>query len=324
MATFIVGGQTKWSMTRDESGYRTYKITFRVRGTSRDGPLNVLTTPGLPLVGAPWGFGLDADYYVWCRFDAEVNPVVTEEPNKDWLVTHTFSNKPAGWRCNDTPTADPIFEPQKVSGSFVKYTEEATYDRFGAAILTSAGEPIRGPQVEFDKNRPCVEIEQNVLDLQLGTVAAMVDTVNDSPLWGLPARCIKLSDFSWDRKYQGSCYAYYTRKFKFDVRYETFDRTVLDEGTMVLRGTWDKDPKSTTFRSYRISSFVLATPHIQSDYVRYKDWNEENATVILDGHGRPWDANHYSTGTGDDTAGQVSIQKYSESNFLLLGIPLIL
>jgi len=323
-------GHTKLELTLDESGFRTYKATYRVRSDYNDGPGVVSQTPGLPVPGSVWSFGTDYDPYVWCRFNTSITPVIEGEKNRDWICVFTFSNKIGGAsdagnrRCNDTPTGDPLFEPQKVSGSFVKYTEEATFDMYGQPIQTSAYEPIRGPQVEFDKNRPQITIEQNVLDLQLALCASMVDTVNDSPLWGLDSRCIKLSEFSWDRKFQGSCYVYYTRKFAFDVRYETFDRYVLDEGNMVKRGRWDKDPASLTYKNYVLAPGLGSSGAIfQGDIIRYKDWNGENASVILDGHGRPWDPDNSTTGTGDDTPGQIFIQKYSATNFLLLGIPLV-
>lgn len=321
-----VTGPAEWSMTRDENGFRTYKAKYLVRSNYSDGPAIVSQTPGLPIPGSAWSIGSDFDPYVWCRFDASYSPLVKNEKGRDWLCEFTFSNKPYGkgvQRCNDTPTSDPIFEPQKVSGSFVKYTEEATFDVNGNPLQTSAYEPLRGPQVEFDKNRPQVTIEQNVLDLQLALCASMVDTVNDASLWGFPTRCIKLSEFSWDRHFQGSCYVYYTRKFTFDIRYETFDRYVLDEGTMVKRGKWDKDPKSLTYKNYVLAPGLGESGAIfQGDIIRYKDWNGENASVILDGHGRPWDPDNSTTGTGDDSPGQIFVQKYTATNFLLLGIPI--
>jgi hypothetical protein len=319
-----ITGQTDWSMSRDEQGYRTYKAKFLVRSNYIDGPATISQTPGLPIPGSAWSFGTDYDLYVWCRFDATFTPKVASEKNRDWICEFTFSNKPGGKRCNDTPTGDPIFEPQIVNGTFVKYTEEATFDLNGNPLRTSAYEPLKGPSVEFDKNRPQVEISQNVLDLQLGLCASMVDTVNDSPLWGLNTRCIKLSDFSWERKYQGLCYPYYTRKFKFDIRYESFDRYVLDEGTMVKRGKWDKDPKSLTYKNYVLAPGLGESGAIfQGDIIRYKDWNGENANVILGGYGRPWDPDNSTTGTGDDVPGQIFVQKYAATNFLLLNIPIV-
>ena len=116
---------------------------------------------------------------------------------------------------------------------------------------------------------------------------------------------------------------YYTRRFKFDTNVDTFDRYVLDEGTMVKRGKWDKDPNSLTYKNYVLAPGLGESgATFQGDYIRYKDWNGENANVILDGHGRPWDPDFSTTGTGDDTPGQIFVSKYDQSNFLLLGIPI--
>lgn len=325
MAATLVG-ETKWSRKTDAEGYRTYTlVNMVVCDDTDDGPQVAGECPGLPLPGAAWVYGNDFDLDVWCRPDQIVDPVVTEEPNYHFIVTNTFSNKPLPQnqqRCNENPTGNPILEPQKVSGSFVKYTEEATVDRFGNPIETSAHEPLRGPEVEFDKNRPTISIEQNVLFLELATVTAMIDTLNDAALWGLPARCVKLSNFSWERKYYGTCYVYYTRKFEFDINFETFDRITLDRGNLVKRGKWDKAPGSLTYKQYVVDPAVGSTgATFPSDYVQFKDWNDENAVCVLDGNGRPWDRDASTTGTGDDTVGTITIQKYDESNFLLLGIP---
>jgi hypothetical protein len=161
-----------------------------------------------------------------------------------WLVSQTFSNKPlsvnstGGQRCHDTQIEDPLLEPAKVSGTFIKYTEEAVYDMNGLPLKTSSHEQLRGNNVEFDRNRPTVTIEQNVPNQTLDIFSPMVDHVNDAPLWGLPARTIKLSNVRWNKQFYGQCSIYYTRVLEFDIMYETFDRLLLDEGTKALNGHW--------------------------------------------------------------------------------------
>ena len=239
MAFILVSGARTWGGSRDSDGYTTYKVKWLVRGETTDGPAAALLTPGLPVYGTPWAIDNDVDLWAWCRWDATMTPYYggqEGEPGKYFLIEQTFSSKPPDdKKCKDNQPTDPLLEPQKISGSFVKYTEEATYDRFGDPIENSSFEQIRGPQNEWDKNRPQVRIEQNVPSLQIALLAQMQDTLNDATLWGLPKRCIKLSDVSWERKFYGSCYVYYTRNLTFDIRYETFDRDLLDEGTKVLR-----------------------------------------------------------------------------------------
>lgn len=229
----------------DDEGHRTYTVEQLIRvDPDAEGPANILESGVLPFPGTFWVYGTtDIDIWAFClpsvglkRHDAKPG-----ERAEYWTATQKFTTKPVRpdrQRCNNTRIEDPLLEPQKVSGSFKSYTEEATTDRFGDPIVNSSYELIRGQVVEFDKNRPSVRIEQNVPLLQLELFAPMIDTVNDSILWGLPPRCVKLSSVTWERQFYGSCYMYYKRVLEFDIRYESFDRTIADEGTKALHGDW--------------------------------------------------------------------------------------
>jgi len=327
-------GPIDWSVERDNEGYRTYKITFKIESDSGlDGPANVLQTPGLPIPGNYWEHFNDIDIYVWLRPDASVRRLNQDDgKGRFWTIEMTYSNKPdsSQKKCSDETIDDPLLEPQEISGDFIKYTEEATHDRFGNPIVNSAHEQIRGPQVEFDSNRSQIKIKQNVPLLEIELFGPMVDTLNDAPLWGLPARCIKLSSAPWERKFHGQCQVYYTRTLTFDTFAKKdangdlvsgFDRELLDEGTKVLRGDWDRDPDSVTYTDYVVVDG--ADPSNPSDFIRFKDWNGENSRVILDGAGMPVDTG-LGTSTGGPSAsepGIIRVEKYGESNFLLLGIP---
>jgi hypothetical protein len=158
----------------------------------------------------------------------------------------------------------------------------------------------------------------------------MVDTLNDATLWGLAARKIKLSNVSWERLLYGTCDYYYKRVFDFDIDFSTFDRDVLDEGTKVLSGQWDRDTGEWVL--LEIEGYG-GTPNPDAQrpdhFIRYKDRNDENARVILDGNGLPADsvvlrAEETGTGTTETESGaaaRIQVKKYEESNFLLLGIP---
>jgi hypothetical protein len=321
-------------MTRDEEGHRVYKIKHLVvTDVLTDGPAQALTTPGLPVPGDVWIVGTDVDVWAWCRQEATVTPHQGKEgePGYHWAVEQTFSTKPTK-RCYESQFNNPLMEPQKVSGSFVRYTEEGQLDKDGVPMVNSAFERIRGPQNEWDNSRPQIVIEQNVPLLQLELLVALRDTVNDSLLWGLPSRTIKLSDIKWSRQMFGMCYFYYTRTFTFDVNYDTWDRRVLDEGTKALRGKWQTDPASASFKQYVLDPDIADNPQAYLNpvnFVRYRDFHGEPGRVILNGYGRPWDTGtvpvgtSVGTGTGDDTvAGTRLLQKYSEADFTLLGIPL--
>lgn len=328
-------GRQYWNMKRDSEGHREYKLGSIVEASFTDGPFNVLNTAGLPVPGSIWVIDGDSDPWAWCRLEADVKPLQQKkgEKYKWWLVEHTFSSKPLK-RCGEQQIDNPLLEPMKISGSFLKYTEEASTDYRGLPITYSSHERVRGSAVEFDNNRPQVMIEQNVANLELDLLSLLVNSVNDDALWGLPARCVKLSTVSWERKYHGFCYKYYTRKFEFDIRYETFDRYTLDESNMAIRGAWQKDRNSVQYGQYvpaRNEYGEDLDPDNPRNFVRYKDWNGENARVLLNGRGRPYDpgvvgtGTSPGTGTGDDTSiGVIPIRKYTARNLLLLNIPTVL
>lgn len=251
MTTQIIGGPHTWEGSRDAEGHREYKITWLIRGSSTagaaDGPRNVLTTAGLPAIGSTWSFGGDVDPWAWCRPESSMKAYKQEEgePFRFWTLEQTFSTKPQK-RCSDTNIENPLLEPQKLSGGFARDKEEAYQDRYGRPILNSALEQFRGPQVEFDGARPIIRVEQNVSVLNWALVAGMVNTVNFLPLWGFPRRAVRMGNADWERKYYGTCFRYYTRKFEFEMNVTIspstglatsgWDRDLLDESTSVLGG----------------------------------------------------------------------------------------
>lgn len=294
MSSMINRGPIKFGVTRDSEGHRTYKITYLVQGTTNDGPASALSCPGLPAYGARWEIGDDLDLYAYRRWDTTVSQYKVEnEPGKFFGVEMEFSTKPITFKfCKDTQFEDPLLEPNKISGSYVTHSEEATADRFGRPIHNSAHEQMRGAHVEFDQTRAKVTIEQNVINLQLGTLGAMVNTVNDRPLWGMPYRSIKLSSFSWEKKFYGNCSFYYTRKLEFDIRADGFDRDLLDEGTKVLNGHWDLLTAGTGSQGWILDNIDGEPPDPTNPehFIRFKDRRGENAKVILNGSGKPADS----------------------------------
>jgi hypothetical protein len=283
MTCTLMDGHVSWEMVRDEDGHRDYKVKYLVRADTTDGPANVIRTPGLPGPGTFWQIDDDEDLWAWRKWNATVKVHKEKEgdPSEWWIVEMLFSTKPPK-NCKDAHVEDPILEPQRLSGSFSNYNEEATRDRHGRPILTSSHEVIRGPQVEFDKNRAQIKVEQNVLDLEIALWSPMVDTVNDDVLWGMPRRTIKLSNVSWDRKHYGQCYFYYARTFTFDVRFETFDRDLLDEGTKALNGHWEDG-------LWVLDNIDGAAPQFRNPnhFKRFTDRDGNPCRVILNGEGLP-------------------------------------
>lgn len=340
MACLLRTGHRTWSGDIEEDGHRTYEVMWLVETDTTDGPANVMQTPGLPLVGTPWIISADVDIYAWCRpgMKVKIHDEREGEAATIWSVTQKFSTRPpaanARQGCGDIRIEDPLFEPQQVSGGFTKYTEEAKYDRFGTPILNSAWEQVTGPLVEFDANRPTVKIVQNVPSLQLELFAPMIDCVNSVPMWGLGTRRVKLSTVSWEKKYYGACQVYYTRTLDFDINYNTFDRSILDQGTKVLNGHWGRGSTGGTGEGSGWVLDLLWNPETMdlefpdplnpSHFIRATDRNGNPISLILNGAGEPYDPVGSTVGTHDDTAGRLYIEKYNEANFFLLGIPAVL
>lgn len=262
MAATMPDGPESWSMSKDERGYKDYKVVYRVECDPLDGPsvIDATVNAAIP-VGTVWVIGNEIDPWSWRRPELDISPVQTKEPNCWFDVTITFSNRPVeqgefstdpgstpGDWSGGTPTSpsgggveNPLLVPDRISGGTTKYTEEATQDRSSHPILNSAFERFKGPTVEFDKSRATVRVVQNRSTLGLATLTGLVNCLNSSTLWGHAARKVKFSSFSWEKKYYAGTNVYYERTLEFEVRDETFDRYVLDEGTMALNGHWDGD-----------------------------------------------------------------------------------
>lgn len=293
-------GRKKWSCTRTEKG-REYKLLWRVKCSDyADGPQVALSAAGLASVGAEWSYGNDNDPWAFCLPTASARPVVDDEKCKYWDVEQTFSTIPLK-RCQDQDIEDPLNEPPRISGSAVRYLKEAQKNRQGKYILSSSHEQITG--IQKDAGRPSVIVELNSLDLDAEIGAMMQDTLNDSPLWGLGERKIKMTWPSWERRIYGTCSFYYIRRFEFEIRYEGFDLIdVADAG----------------FKKYR-GSPLPDTPENRANpknYIVAKDVQGENSPqkILLNGNGEPL----------EDPTNPVflpTIELYDESNFYLLGIP---
>lgn len=286
-------GPLSWGLTLTEEAHRDYIIRWLVRCTDiEDGPQQVLLASGLPMIGSTWSIGNDSDAWAYCWPNWKISQIVNNEPNIDWVVEQMFSTRPLK-RCQTSSIENPMDEPPKISGSFLSYTQEAAFDYLGNPLVSSSWEQFRGPQVERDETRASINIAMNVLTLPLGQYAEFMNCVNDSTLWGLPARCIKLSGVTFEQNLYGTCTYYYTINYNFDIMFNTFDSLLLDEGSRILVGAGTRaNPKH---------------------FVAYKDLYGENSRVILDGFGNAWN--------GVGSPGTRLNQKYAPADLLLLGIP---
>tara|TARA_R110000824_G_scaffold172434_1_gene350264 strand:+ start:4531 stop:5541 length:1011 start_codon:yes stop_codon:yes gene_type:complete len=331
MASTIVG-PAKWSMTRNKDGHRTYKLTNKVKVSDvggvnalGDGPFIVLGTSGLPAVGSTWAYGNDADPFAYCTAEIMIkpHPGYKDEKATYWITENTFSSNPQS-SCTEDSFDDPLLEPQKLSGTFLRSSQEGFTNKDGNLIQTSSHEFFRGSEVDFDVMMPSVHIEQNVADLELATVTSMISprpSVNSAIMWGLPVRTVKLSGFAWAQVFYGTCDFYYTRAFDFEIDYGTWDRTLVDKGTKALFGQWAETDDCAT------SEWVLAEicgetpdPSNPSHFIRFKDRQGENAEVILNGAGLPYQPEDTGT-SGAGTAGSVLFDYYPGADLFDLNVP---
>lgn len=277
-----------WGGGIDSEGNREYKIAHKVKGTVSDGPANALRAIGLPSIGSRWAFGADLDIWAWCQPQQTATILQEKEgdPNRWWRVENTFSTKSTRNYCKDQRIENPLLEPQQLSGGATNSAkdQEATLDRFGRPIMNSAWEPFKGEVIKFDRSIPTVKVQQNVSVLNAALCYNMMDCVNDRVMWGQPRRTVKLKSFSWERKFYGLCFKYYTRTFEFEIDGLTFDRDILDEGTKCLNGHWNRTTGEWVLDNIAGQPPNSGNPH---HFIRFKDRNNENCRVILNGAGLP-------------------------------------
>jgi hypothetical protein len=275
----VFGGPYSWSSSRGQDGHTDYHVVLLVKSAINEGPDAILNAGGLPAIGAPYAgsslpatsAGIITDFNPWAFRWPNAEVSIHQEKKGEGVNFHEidllFSTRPLE-RCMTQLPSNPLSEPPKIGGSFTKYTREALVDRFGNPIWNSSLENITGQVVERDYNTASVTIEMNFANFGGGIWAPMIDTLNDSTLWGLPPRCVKLSNVRWQRKLYSVCTFFYNFTYEFDINFETFDRLLADKGTRVLAPG--------------------GNPFNPGHYIVYQDLNGNLVPVTLDGSGNAW------------------------------------
>lgn len=346
-------GHATWEGEMDDEGHRDYVLRCKISTLPGEGPATVLTCPSpAPQPGQLWLFSgsgfSDTDVWAYRTLKTKVRPHPKyKEGDKGrartiWYADYHFTTRPRK-KCSEERIEDPLLEPQRVSGGSVRKKKHATLDKDGLPIVYSSGEAVTGPAVEFDRSDSKITVRQNVAALEGYLVESMLDTLNDAPLWGYPIGWVKFSSWNWEKNYHGQCSIYYTRTFEFEISPE-HDRTVLDESNKCLKGDWDRDPDSATYKRYVLDESVQEDydfavdnemPEVvyekPSNVVRFKDWFGENSKTLLNGYGKPYrfpeddEVEPPDPAAEDDlTRGEITIAYYRQANLLLLGIPSII
>lgn len=261
-ASVIGGAPYDWDLQIDEEGHRDYTLSWRVETDDpADGPDYALTASGLPTPGAYLNVGNTTDQWAFYQRKGSARLQKREDRRTTWNVQTVFSTRP-NRRCQTSAIEDPLLEPHRVRGGFVKTTREATQDKDGDPLTNSAGERFRGPVVQVVDSRPTVELEMNVSWIDVPFLSEYVESVNDAAWWGMASRTIKCTDFTWEQVLYGACYKYFQVAFSFELKVDKWDLHLLDEGDMVAIG---------------------GTSPVR--YKRAKDEYEELVHVLLDGSG---------------------------------------
>lgn len=234
MSANAVSAPYDWFKESTEEGDEIYTLKWKVETTAvNDGPDVAWTAAGLPIPGASLSYGGTVNSWAFFQGKGSAKLLKQEVNRKWWDMTTVFSTKPIR-RCSESRTSDPLLEPHKVKGSFTQVMEEALTDKDGAVIENSAKQRFTGPVVQRPKSYPTVELEMNVAWINLAWMAEYADSVNSNEQWGQPVRTIKCTVGPWERVLYGTCYYYFVVRFTFELRYETWDFKIPDEGTMRL------------------------------------------------------------------------------------------
>lgn len=263
-------GRIDWDLNvDDQTGHRDYHLRTLVETTSvDDGPQVAGQAPGIPDWGAYWTFGNENDPWAFCHPQASVTAY--DSSWKHWVVDQLFSTRPI-WRCQDFQPSNPVFEPPRISGSFVNGGKAYTnYNANGDPVTNSTGlewaSPF-GPLGAFPTltgaTIQTVIVEMNSLFMSLPALNAAVTCINDSPMWGMPAHSVLLANASFNRVLFGVCNLYYIIRLEFYVNYYGWDfGGIVDQGFYHLKGTKLTDNTTREGRVYSTPQLLDGSGHL--------------------------------------------------------------
>jgi len=309
---YLVGAHSQ-RFRRDDEGHRWYDVDWHVQTeTKHDSLAWILSNWPLFTVGSPfdlsaaWPEIRGTDPWAFCTPELNISAhrgIKEQSPVQDWIVSQTWSTKQSG-RCQQIPIANPLYEPYEMTGDFVHENREAAVDRFGKTLQHPNFQPIKGPAVEYKYSYPTISFSFNSGTLPLSTYVELINHVNDAPLWGLPARCVRFTDAKWARKIYGACAYYFNVSYTFEFDIKGFDRAVPAEGSMKLMdGGNFGDPRA---------------------FEPAKSASGENIIAQLDMYGRQLKIDRFDE-TGQPVFNAVQYiqtpQVHEQGNLLLLGVP---
>lgn len=240
----------KTTLKIDSSFKRSYTTVYEIYADESDGTFEVINADGIPAFGSwykqPNGL---IDYGAFCNganlHDNPVKAKVGGQNKVKWTMTVTHgasSSKKEPARRRESP----LDEPPVVSGSFVKYMEQALRDKDGNPILNTATEAF-DPPFEEEKSYDDLRIQLNTANIDLGFRAGFSNAVNSKPMWGLKKRQIKLDSWRYNVVWFGDL-NYVEHDFKFLINDTEWPDDVEDE-TTVERIGWYQAKMNQSFRN---------------------------------------------------------------------------
>ena len=100
----------------------------------------------------------------------------------------------------------------------------------GNALVNSCKEPVTGIQGTDDHQT--IKLSMNVAWINTTFLSAYVGAVNNNIWWGWPVRTLLCHPFNWEQLLYGTCYKYYRCDFEFEIKNDTWDEWILDQGNM--------------------------------------------------------------------------------------------
>ena len=237
MAVVGTAGAISSELSEDTEGHRTYTSIYQVITDDKlDGPLTARAAAGIPAIASGYAFGNDSDPWAFCIRRPSVRLAEGGDSAKKWHATVEHTTKPSK-TCKTATIEDPLDQPPVISGSFVSVIMPAEKDMDGEPITNSADEPFI-PAIEIEDHEDTLIYEINTATISLATRAKYTRSVNDAPLWGLPARCVRLVQWGWDVAYYGQCNNYIRNRLEFAIRPadRPWDFNILDQGTRIKIG----------------------------------------------------------------------------------------
>lgn len=222
---------------RDPDGRRVYTVEYESKTNDSQDHAGVVVVDLISRVpfGTPYSLGNESDPWAFANWPKSCKKRGKRSTLTVWSTLIDFSLLEVQ-RCSQLRIENPVDQPYKVSGSFVRAMKAVTEDRNGVPITNSSDEPVL-PAPEVRDSADTVVVEVNTATINLPLRAQMRDRVNNATLWGLAKRTVRLAQWTWLFGFYGLCAAYVINRLEFEINLNTWDFKHTDQGFRIKNGT---------------------------------------------------------------------------------------